>query len=123
LQILGLGRVFRGFVGLEMEVAAGDGIAKEGGNDLIRYDEKDLENRQGSSWKKGFMGNTKKDWRSGVIRAAGVMGQTRTTLADFFCCKNDAISAGKRLILCAIGLSAALRESEPDGRWMIRFAP
>lgn len=35
-----------------MEVAAGDEIAKEGGNDLIPYDEKDLEdNRQGSSWK------------------------------------------------------------------------
>lgn len=52
MQILGLRRVFRGLVGLEMEVAAGDEIAKEGGNDLIPYDEKDLEdNRQGSSWK------------------------------------------------------------------------
>lgn len=32
---------------------------------------------------KGLMGNTKKDWKLGGIRAAGDMGRTGTTLADF----------------------------------------
>lgn len=30
-----------------------------------------------------FMGNTKKDWKSGGIRAVRDMGQTGTTLAVF----------------------------------------
>jgi hypothetical protein len=50
------------------------------------------------------------------------MGQPEKTLVKKLL-KFDAISTGKRLILCVFGLSVVVRNSDTDGRWVTRIAP
>lgn len=81
LQILGLRRVFRGFVGLEMEwLPEMESQRKEGmiSSNMTKASGRIVNVRHGS-----VHGNTKKAWKSGDIRGAREMGPTGTVLANF----------------------------------------